>query len=958
MKKKLIFLCITTLCVLLVTCVAFAACDPKHPAESGFKVTLDFNGEQGDVTLSKPAEGELYDAGEEVTVTVTPKEGWLLDTFTVSGFDDAALNGGGYTFDIQADTTVTVTFKKATFTVSLTATPADGGTAELSPKKDIYEYGDEVTLTMTPASDNVVRLTVNDQNIELTENEYKFTVKENLTIAVKFVDRPTAVLESLQGSIIFEGTRVEKDYYYSPDYPEETIQNLKTTFDAEKNAVLTEAYEGTEPMRVWLFQGDKDNNIVQITHNQFGSVQRTAYKMKEDEETGKKVVFSDLFNPFDLLTTSLLKKLDDNKWTIENAAARYNIANAILGYADLTMEYFEMYEENAEITKIKFAFDRVTELDWYEDYQYCYDIDVKEHGTASIDDEYFGDYPMTEAHDELKAAMESAAEATSYSVTYDDGYDNYTLYYTKDGIYYEMYGEGNGYVARPDGKVWSYVCESDGDYFEFDEATAYTAISELKAPFVFRDDQGEYYNLLKDMGEGKFVIRPADAYDSYGSITSFFKLQLATGEEQIDEFSSAAYVFAITIKDGKPFQMDFEVYGEPATLTFGDWNSATLPYQVPADVLNGKIDKAYSGSWASENGDTVLNIDLDKILFDGEKVDALTSLSGGGYSFTYDEKSYTIVKNGNDLTLTQGSTSTTLYNCPWAMYIGDFYQNNADVTIRANSIKVKFKGSNEQTATDITAERVQVYDPDYNYYYYVDQFDFKLGGVDYILQQADSSSYDKLVIAKKGEASGLGLYRDKYEEFESWEDYLGTYIGDGYTAKLESDKLTITFDDKSEQATDLIFYRDWDYEYTNNYYYQFAFKYDGKDCVLEIVDENTMLLVIDAKATYAKQVYLTDETYKPDYSPYYGVFDAYDYSSTYAGIRIEINENGVFITKEGKTETATIVSFSEDDYGGNLTVKTADETIYYISIWPSYGNGSLGFGTQSYGLYPVTGEAE
>ena len=133
------------------------------------------------------------------------------------------------------------------------------------------------------------------------------------------------------------------------------------------------------------------------------------------------------------------------------------------------MEYFEMYEENGKITKIKFAFDRVTAAG-YEDYQYSYDIDVKEHGTASIDDEYFNDYQMTQAHEELKAAMESAAEATSYSVTYDDGYDTYTLYYTPDGIYYEIDGEGNGYVLRPDGKVWRYFCEPEGDYFEFDES--------------------------------------------------------------------------------------------------------------------------------------------------------------------------------------------------------------------------------------------------------------------------------------------------------------------------------------------------------------------------------------------------------------------------------------------------------------------------------------------------------
>ena len=81
--------------MLAVACVIFAACDPAEQPESGFKVTLEFDNNKGSVTLSKPAEGELYDADEEVTVTVTPNEGWLLDVFTVSGFNDATLNGGG-----------------------------------------------------------------------------------------------------------------------------------------------------------------------------------------------------------------------------------------------------------------------------------------------------------------------------------------------------------------------------------------------------------------------------------------------------------------------------------------------------------------------------------------------------------------------------------------------------------------------------------------------------------------------------------------------------------------------------------------------------------------------------------------------------------------------------------------------------------------------------------------------
>ena len=883
MKKKFVFLGIAALCVLLVACVAFAACDPKHPTESGFKVTLNYNSEQGDVTLSKPAEGKLYDAGEEVTVTVTPKTGWSLDSFTVSGYEGAALNDGKYTFKVTADTTVTVTF-------------IDNAALELAALQ---------------------------------------------------------LLGSLQGSIIFEGTRVEKDYFYDPGNPDVTINDLKTTFDAEKNAVLTESYEGSEPMIFWLFQGDKDNNIIEITHNQLGAVERTTHKFEEDEETGEKIDFSDLFNPFDLLSPSLLIKTEEHKWTIEDAAARYNIANAILGYADITMEYFEMYEENGKISKIKFAFDRVTKAG-YEDYQYSYDLDIKEHGTASIDDEYFNDYPMTEAHDELKAAMESAAAETSYSVQYESEAHSFTLDFCENGVYINEKGEERGYAARPDGNIWSFYHSPADQKFEFDRPVC-DDLDLLKAYFKFQDNQGEYYNLLKDMGDGSFEVRPADAFGSEGAVPVFFAQQLATGEEQIEDFSYT-YTFAITIKNGKPYRVNLDIEGDPVTLIFGGWGTTTMPVQIPDDALNGSIDGAYSGNWASENGETVLNIDLDKLLFAGKKVENLAALNNDGYSFTYDDKDYTVVKDGDTIKLTEGGTSTTLYNCPWYMYIGDFYQNDADVTIRANSIKVKFKGSNEQTATGVKFELVYlVYEDGYGDYAY--QFSFKLGNVDYVMQQY-GYDYDRLVIAQLNDENGLGLYRDKYEEFDSWDDRLGTYSGEGYTAKLESDKLTITFDGKSEVINELTFYRDWDYDNSNKYYYQFSFKYGSKDCVLEILNDHTLLLVIDTKGD-KNQFYLTDEDYVPDYKAYYGVFDAYDDSAAYLGIRIEINENGVFIQKgNGNAEATTLLTFSEDSYGGNFTVKTADGTVYYISIWPSFGYGSLGIGEYSYGLYPVIDEAE
>lgn len=883
MKKKFIFLCVAALCVLLLGCVAFAACDPKETAESGFKVTLDFDSQKGDVTLSKPAEGELYDAGETATVTVSPKEGWQLDTFTVSGYDDAALNGGGYTFEVKADTTVTVTFKN--------------------------------------------------------DVDYLFN--------------------SLKGSIRFTGKRIEKNYLSDT----ETEADFNIVYDTAKKAVLFESFVGANPLRIWLYQADKDGNAVEIYHDMQGNV-------VHDPHSSSLMTFSEIDNPFNYLTSENLKHIEDNKWTLDiDDKTYYDLSSALFAYPSY-VESFTLYEENGVFVRFECALERITAGTWTDE-QYFFDFDISEHGTAAItDEEYFQNYVLTENHKTLKSAMEEASKAKNYTVKYQTENEEYTLYYTENGIYIDEQGKERGYVARPDGQLWKYYYDPENRSFDFDSPLEqYNDIQQLKAYFTFNNGDEDLYIMLKDLGNGKFSTRPLDVNTTYNELSDFFSQQIATGEEQIEMFSYP-YNFSVSLKDGALNTVeldcaDFEDNPVHVTLTFENFDNTVLPITITQEALNGKFPTEECGNWASENGDILLTITHDHILLGDTKAENITDGNKGEYSFSVDGKQYSIKIANGVLTLTDDGVSTVLYNCPWYMYIGDFYQNEVDVTIRANSIKVKFKNSAEQTATNITFELVTLTD-EYGYPENGYQFEFKLDGKDYVMQQS-GYSYDLLVIGEKNATDGLGMYRDKYEELDSWEEYVGTYSGEGYKAELTSDKLTITYNDKSESATKLIFYRDWNYDYPEGFYYQFAFKYGGKDCVLEVVDENTMLLVIDAEAEDPLMFYLTDENYKPDYSQYYGIYEAYSYDEEYhiTGVTCQVNfdENGITVkVGEASALNATIVQFTpQQSYlgdGGQFTLKLEDGTMCYMSFWPTVGSYSIYVGEDYYGLSPVTDEAE
>ncbi len=207
-KLKKLFL--TVLGAILFVCmgVAIAACGGSKTKT--YTVTTEYVAAEGTVTLSPAADDDKYEEGTDVTVTVTPKTDYEVDTFTVSTDANAKLTEGKYTFKVSADTTITATFKaktpadfldgkkvfslkgqwgfsfangKATVVAPWDVEPLDYAiTAENVATINAPEEGDE-DLTLTKNADGSLTLLQHDGDEE-QEDVFHF-VGQELTVAVE-----------------------------------------------------------------------------------------------------------------------------------------------------------------------------------------------------------------------------------------------------------------------------------------------------------------------------------------------------------------------------------------------------------------------------------------------------------------------------------------------------------------------------------------------------------------------------------------------------------------------------------------------------------------------------------------------------------------------------------------------------------------------------------------------------
>ena len=197
------------------------------PAEGG---TVEIKAGETVLTTS-PAQ---VAAGTHITITPSPAQGYEVESVKVNGtplltIDDDETGGefgapalkdfpggisagfGTYGFDMAEDAEVVVTFKKTEYTI--TVTEPQNGTVE--PSATTANMGDEITLTITPATGyeiDEVTVMAGEDEVEL-DSDYKFTMPaSDVTVTVTF----KAITYELEG-VAFTAERHWATYYNERD---------------------------------------------------------------------------------------------------------------------------------------------------------------------------------------------------------------------------------------------------------------------------------------------------------------------------------------------------------------------------------------------------------------------------------------------------------------------------------------------------------------------------------------------------------------------------------------------------------------------------------------------------------------------------------------------------------------------------------------------------------------------
>ena len=97
-------------------------------------------------TVSKSPDQTSYTYGQEVVLTATAAPGWTF----VDWSGDATGSVNPVTINITGNMTVTANYTAIPYTLTVIS---DHGSYDINPLQTSYEYGDEVTITLTPDAD-------------------------------------------------------------------------------------------------------------------------------------------------------------------------------------------------------------------------------------------------------------------------------------------------------------------------------------------------------------------------------------------------------------------------------------------------------------------------------------------------------------------------------------------------------------------------------------------------------------------------------------------------------------------------------------------------------------------------------------------------------------------------------------------------------------------------------------
>ena len=940
-KLILVALCI----VLVMTSFLFlVACDKEKPTEPAqYSVTTQYNAEQGAVTVSAPASGEKYAEGEQVTVTVTPKQNFKVATFSVSGHSDAKLDANGkYVFTISADTTITVTFAEDTSTkpeptVNVTVKAGEGAHVTLNPQPQNGKLKKDTSVTITVSIDDGYLLdkVIVGKEVQLVDNKYTFVVTEDVTIEVTTSLTPLLqALRALQGDVKFEGTMVAN---YDG---EKTNATLITIYDSAQSAVWQRELSDDYTMdMVWgkCNDGSLGFYIHDFTTGYAELIPYTDYN-------GYTVPFEQSENVFNKLTLADFASAGDNVWKVVDSDVANAIALSITGY-DIDVESLQitLSKKGVQLSILSKDMEFDDGSDDTITVSFAFELSVTDED-ATIPMEYFTDYLYNA---ELELALENAAKATSYTAKLtskdllnDDAISSFNTYVSNGVMWMEDPDDMDnrdvtfGYLTRPDGKIWEFFV--DFDYNDRMWLGIDPIANSLLAVSSNFDLGGIHPSMFVKNEDGKYVLRERDIimYSNLGlSLPSMAAQALANGNQQYND-ASEAMTFAITLKDGALYKVEYYCeYGydnmvfrsHEDTVIFSNFNSTKLPdyVYIDADAVQGIISADYIGRWVDDDNAVQLDITLDGIVLEYEEAYDIVALPDGGYKFSCYYGDFTIVRQGDKLILEDSSGEQLEMHIKlsdWDELLGTFsliaYLGGEDYFI---------------VGVEIGVDQVVVYlgttaMPSWRCYInsngllavWTDYYDFFIWQADVdgnaiYLNFWDDDDNEMLLI----------LYRE--DVLYDLTGFQGTFVSDQATVKIEGNDISVWLDGLTgvNVATDI--HVNYYMQNNGNLFAEICFKIEGYVFYIQVLSEDK-LVMYDMLDDWGEFL-LVREGYEVDYSEYYGDYSAIDDEDN----TLHIEDGKIIIVIDGVRYEFTDIEFYDVEFGlPAFWLYNDDGDLYYL----------------------------
>ena len=132
--------------------------------------------------------GGTFNYGQSCTVTATAATGYTFTNWTENG--NVVSTNANYTFTVNGNRTLVAHFTANTYTINVSANPANGGTATGG---GTFNYGQSCTVMATAATGYTFTNWTENGNVVSTNPNYTFTVNSNRTLVAHFTQNTYTV---------------------------------------------------------------------------------------------------------------------------------------------------------------------------------------------------------------------------------------------------------------------------------------------------------------------------------------------------------------------------------------------------------------------------------------------------------------------------------------------------------------------------------------------------------------------------------------------------------------------------------------------------------------------------------------------------------------------------------------------------------------------------------------------